>query len=94
MKASEILRGLADLIDRVETSSDEHGHDHEHEAGNTLSPIGSVASALEPHPMDAGDAPCPACELSPCGCEHGSTSAELDAIKQNAGLPIIVSTGF
>jgi hypothetical protein len=90
MKASEILRGLADLIDRVETSSDEHGH----EEGNTLSPIGSVASELEQHPMDSGDAPCPACELSPCGCEHGGAPDELDAIKQNAGLPIIVSTGF
>lgn len=104
MKASEILRKLADVIDSQETASVAAG-DHNR---NTLEPVkvdntdhteGHVFVAplqqkIELLKKAAGvesiyDEPCDSCGQTPCGCE--SADSEMDIMKRNAGIgPVIL----
>ncbi len=102
MKASEILRKLADVIDSQEVAEVGAG-DHNR---NSLEPvevdntdhtegyvyIAPLQQKLELLKKAAGvesvyDEPCNTCGQIPCACE---TSEEMEILKRNAGVPVVI----
>jgi hypothetical protein len=96
MKAAEILRKLADMID---THSDQEGRPTNSvphaelapvEVDNTdntettvmVAPLQQKLDLLK-QAVQGSEETCPECGANPCGCE----TDELDVIKQNAGIP-------
>jgi hypothetical protein len=101
MKASEILRGLSDMIARAEqgdtgTAGDNRltpvsvdNTDHTDDAV-MISPLQQKQELLK---KAAGvesfydqDGACEHCGQEPCACEHDP----LDALKHNAGIPVVI----
>ena len=98
MKAAEILRKLADMID---THSDQEGRPTNSvphaelapvEVDNTdntettvmVAPLQQKLDLLK-QAVQGSEETCPECGANPCGCE----TDELDVIKQNAGIPVV-----
>ena len=96
MKAAEILRKLADMID---THSDQEGRPTNSvphaelapvEVDNTdntettvmVAPLQQKLDLLK-QAVQGSEEACPECGANPCDCE----TDELDVIKQNAGIP-------
>ena len=98
MKAAEILRKLADMIDTHSdqegrpTNSVQHAELAPVEVDNTdntdsttmVAPLQQKLDLLKQAVQGEQEA-CPTCGANPCGCE----TDELDVIKQNAGIPVV-----
>jgi hypothetical protein len=104
MKASEILRNLSDIVAKAEMGRQSHASpnqakltpmsaDHEDHTDTTV----MIAPLQQKHELlkkaagvdsyyDNEHASCEHCGCDPCECEPD----ELDIIKQNAGLPVII----
>lgn len=103
MKASEILRKLADVIDSQETAAANAGEHNrgtmepvevdntDHTEGYTF--VAPLQQKLELLKKAVGvesvyDDACEACGQTPCGCD--STDSEMDIMKRNAGLGAVI----
>jgi hypothetical protein len=104
MKASEILRKLADVIDgqlgepnqSQETPASTSGIEGAAQV-NTKSMTPPLQQKLDLLKKAAGvdvegeEECCPQCGCSPCGCEADSSDEDpLSAMKRNAGIPVVV----
>lgn len=102
MKASEILRKLADVIDSQEiaaVNAGEHNRNSlepvevdntDHTEGYTF--VAPLQQKLELLKKATGvesvyDEPCETCGQTPCGCESNN---EMDIMKRNAGIAPVV----
>jgi hypothetical protein len=103
MKASEILRKLADVIDNQATAAVNGGEHNrgtmepvevdntDHTEGYTF--VAPLQQKLELLKKATGvdsiyDEPCEACGQTPCGCEDADS--EMDIMKRNAGIGPVV----
>ena len=101
MKAAEILRKLADMIDTHSdqegrpTNSVQHAELAPVEVDNTdntdsttmVAPLQQKLDLLKQAVQGEQEA-CPTCGANPCGCEGED---ELSFIKKAAGVPVIVA---
>jgi hypothetical protein len=104
MRASEILRKLADTLDSEESAQQEPQQEQPTDTPSIEKQAGvSVATMVPPLQQkldlmkklagvdsNTDEAPCEVCGATPCGCEQGQD--ELAIMKQNAGIaPVVVA---
>ena len=103
MKAAEILRKLADMIDthsdgaeqgrpensmpHAELAQVDVDHTDATEPAAMVPPLQQKLDLLK-QAVQGEQETCPICGATECGCEGPD---ELDIVKQNAGLPVIVA---
>ena len=99
MKAAEILRKLADVIDQHSSEESRPSNSVPHaelepvavdntDNTETATMIAPLQQKLELLKKSVGDETCPTCGASPCGCD--SEEDELSFIKRAAGVPVAV----